>query len=228
VIDFVYPPECANCGKPGTVFCQECLSEVKLLRLPVCTVCGKPQNKVGTCSDCKTDPPPYNALRSWGLYQGSLREALHSLKYRSNLGFCRFLASQLEGIVRNNQWDLDLIIPVPLCKTHNKERGYNQSEMLAYPLSLSLTLPLVTDAVFRVKETTSQVDLTRDERFRNLEDAFHGNSAKLKGKKVLLVDDIVTTGATLISCTQALLDSGCKSVFCITVAQTAKKHHQTL
>jgi predicted amidophosphoribosyltransferase len=91
-----------------------------------------------------------------------------------------------------------------------------------------LTLPLVTDAVFRVKETTSQVDLTRDERFRNLEDAFHGNSAKLKGKKVLLVDDIVTTGATLISCTQALLDSGCKSVFCITVAQTAKKHHQTL
>jgi len=100
--------------------------------------------------------------------------------------------------------------------------------MIAYPLSLSLSLPLVTDAIYRVKETVTQIDLSREERFINLKDAFLGNSAKLKGKKVLLVDDIVTTGATIRSCAKALLDSGCKTVFCITVAQTSKKSYQTL
>lgn len=121
-----------------------------------------------------------------------------------------------------------MVIPVPLCKSHFKERGYNQSEKIAYPLSLSLSLPMISDAVFRLKETSSQITLSREERFLNLEDAFIGNSAKLKGKKVLLVDDIITTGATLRSCTKALIDSGCKTVFCITVAQTVRRRHQTL
>ncbi len=123
---------------------------------------------------------------------------------------------------------MDMVIPVPLCKSHFKERGYNQSEKIAYPLSLSLSLPMISDAVFRLKETSSQITLSREERFLNLEDAFIGNSAKLKGKKVLLVDDIITTGATLRSCTKALIDSGCKTVFCITVAQTVRRRHQTL
>ena len=201
---------------------------MKLLSSPICQICGRPLNKFKICDSCKSDPPPYTALVSWGFYQGSLREALHSLKYRNNLGLCRFLAAQLHGLVIKAGWDVDIVIPVPLCKTHIRERGYNQSEKIAYPLSLSLSRPLISDAVFRVKETTSQIDLSREERFMNLEDAFIGNSAKLKEKKVLLVDDIITTGATLRSCTKALLDSGCKTVFCITVAQTARKRHQTL
>jgi len=228
VIDFIYPPLCAGCGKQGFSICQDCLSEIQLVISPYCDVCGRPQKQKGVCEVCRTDPPPFSALRSWGFYQGPLREALLSLKYHNNLGLGQFLASHLQTIVLGNQWDLDIVIPVPLCKTHYKERSYNQSEMIAYPLSLSLSLPLVTDAIYRVKETVTQIDLSREERFINLKDAFLGNSAKLKGKKVLLVDDIVTTGATIRSCAKALLDSGCKTVFCITVAQTSKKSYQTL
>lgn len=134
----------------------------------------------------------------------------------------------LADIVRSQNWELDAIVPVPLCRSHSKERGFNQSELLAYPLALELGIPLLSRAITRVKETSSQVNLDRESRFKNLEGAFKGNPATLKERSILLVDDTVTTCATLVSCSKALLDSGCRSVFCITVAKTLKKYHQTL
>lgn len=228
MIDFVYPPSCAGCGKSGELFCLDCFSQVQIIKHPVCKICGNSFPEAGVCNLCKKDHPPFSALRSWGLYEGSLRKALLSLKYESNIGLARTFASLLAPIFVETNWNVDLIIPVPLCKSHRRNRGYNQSELIAHPLSLALQIPLETNAIKRIKETSSQVDLSRSERFKNLKDAFSGNPAKLKNKNVLLVDDIVTTGATLRSCSSALLDAGCTSVYCLTVAQTLVERHRTL
>jgi ComF family protein len=228
MIDFVYPPSCAGCGKSAEIFCPDCFSQVQIVRHPLCTICGSSIPKAGVCDLCKNDPPSFSALRSWGIYNGTLRKALLSLKYENNLGLARTLAAQLAPIFVKANWSVDLIVPIPLCKSHRRGRGYNQSEQIAHPLSLELQVPLVTNAVNRIKETSSQVDLSRPERFNNLKDAFSGNPAKLKNKNVLLVDDIVTTGATLRSCSSALLDAGCTSVYCLTVAQTLVGHQRTL
>ena len=228
MIDFVYPPRCAGCDKPGDLFCSECISKVSIIHQPFCSLCGRVTEKNGLCKSCQKVRPSYLSARSWAEYAESLRHALLTLKYRNNLGLSRIFADYLADIVLDNNWQTDIIIPIPLCKSHMKSRGFNQAEQLAHPLSLILGIPLETRAVKRMKETTSQVDLSREERFKNLEDAFFGNPAKLKSKRVLLVDDIVTTGATLNSCTEAILAAGGSSVFCITVAQTTSKYHRTL
>jgi ComF family protein len=151
-----------------------------------------------------------------------LRDALLSLKYKNNIGLAQYLSSELIHVFQSTGWEIDFISPIPLSKSHSRDRGYNQAQLLAYPLSLGLQVPMVTNAVTRIKETAKQVDLSREERFKNVEDAFYGNPAKLLNKKVLLVDDIVTTGATLRSCSKAMLQAGCESIFCLTVARTIK------
>lgn len=220
MIDFVYPPRCAGCDAPGVSFCPDCFSKVSLVRSSYCSICGRFPVQSGICDKCRDSLPFYSSSRSWAVYAEPLRQALHTLKYRNNLGLGQIFAEKLALIIRQNQWQPDIIVPIPLCKSHLKERGYNQAEQLTFPLSLILKIPQETKAVKRIKETASQVKLDRTERFKNLEDAFLGNPAKLKSKKVLLVDDIVTTGATLNSCSKAILAAGGSSVYCITVAQT--------
>lgn len=228
MIDFVYPPRCSGCDKPGELFCPDCVSRVTTVHQPFCSICGRVTEKQGLCKRCQKIQPSYLSARSWAEYVEPLRHALLSLKYKNNLGIARVFTNFLAEIVFSNNWQADIIIPIPLCDSHMKKRGFNQAEQLARPLSMLLGIPMDTRAVKRVKETSSQVDLSREERFKNLEDAFFGNPAKLKSKKVLLVDDIVTTGATLNSCTEAILAAGGSSVFCITVAQTTSKYHRTL
>lgn len=174
----------------------------------------------GTCDDCRDNPPPFHAARAWGLYSDPLRRAIHTLKYNDNIGLARVFATQLIKLVSDSAWQFDMIVPIPLSQAHLKIRGYNQSEKLALPLSNYFQIPLVNNAVSRIKETKSQFNLDRSERFKNVEDAFLGNPATLKYKKVLLVDDIFTTGATMRSCSKAIVDAGGEAVFCITVAQT--------
>jgi competence protein ComFC len=228
MLDFIYPPVCAGCGKPGVAFCENCLRKTVPIKDPVCKICGKSILQPGICSSCKSNPPPYTALRSWAEFDDPLREALHSLKYKSNLGVVEIFVDKLTTMVAQNDWNFDIIVPVPTSKMHERERGYNQAKMIALPLSWKLHIPLADNVVTRIKATESQIHLSNEERFKNLEGAFSANSAKLKTKKVLLVDDIVTTGATMISCSKTLLEAGCSSIYCVTVAQTIKKYHKTL
>jgi ComF family protein len=161
-------------------------------------------------------------LRSWAEFEGPLRKALHRLKYENDLGLGNEFSTPLLQIIQREGWVFDYVIPIPVSKTHHKARGYNQAAVIAKPIALALGIPMFEKAVIRIKETQSQVKLSREERFKNLYSAFLGNSAKLLNKKVLLVDDITTTGATLISCSQTLREFGCTQIFCITVARTIK------
>lgn len=223
-VDFVYPPICAGCGKPGELFCHECIEKTRFISRPFCPICGYPTASAKICENCKETPPPYTAMRSWAEFEDPLRKALHKLKYQSDLGLGNEFAAPLLQIIEKEGWNFDCIIPIPISKAHQRERGYNQAAVIARPLALATGKPMLENAVRRIKETQSQITLSREERFKNLHSAFLGNSATLINKKVLLVDDITTTGATLISCSQTLREFGCTQIFCITVARTIKQN----
>jgi len=223
-VDFIYPPTCAGCGKPGSLWCDECQEKTILISKPLCQKCGRPLSIPGICKECQTNPPPYTMLRSYAEYGDPIRKALISLKYKNNLGLGLVFSPMLIQIIKSMNWDFDCVIPVPISKGHQKERGYNQSTILARPISLAINKPLVLNSINRTKETQTQVKLSREERFENLESAFSKNPAKLISKKVLLVDDITTTGATLISCSKVLQEAGCSEIYCLTVARTKLNH----
>jgi ComF family protein len=223
-VDFVYPPSCSGCDKPGNIWCTDCQDKVKTINGKICPICGTPETNQEICPDCQKLLPSYTALRSWAEFEGPVREALHKLKYKNDLAVGYVFSLPLIQLIETAQWDFDLVIPMPISKSHQKSRGYNQAAMIAKPIALAFRKPISNKAVSRIKETKSQIDLSREERFKNLQSAFLGNSATLIGKKVLLVDDITTTGATMLSCSQALKEAGCEKVYCITVARTIKQY----
>lgn len=176
------------------------------------------------CDSCTAQLPPFTAMRSWSVFDGSVRDALHSLKYKSNLGLGEILAQPLFEIVLMEKWPVDMVVPIPLSKEHLKSRGYNQSACIARPLALRLQIDYQPGAIKRIKETTSQIKLSAVERYANLQDAFCGNPATLKHKKVLLLDDVTTTGATMKSCADAVRQAGASEIYCLTVARALKKY----
>jgi ComF family protein len=133
-----------------------------------------------------------------------------------------FFSLFLISIVESRQWNPDLVIPVPISKSRRKFRGYNQSELLSRPLARYFLIPHENEALIRVKDTESQIQLSAEDRFRNMNDAFFGNPAKLKGKSILVIDDIITTGATMNQCAKALFKAGADKVYGLSVAKTIR------
>ncbi|MPM54252.1 hypothetical protein SDC9_101027 [bioreactor metagenome] len=142
------------------------------------------------------------------------------MKYQNNLALGDTFSSFLIPMIQKLGWKFDIVLPVPISRSKRRERGYNQAGLIAYPISLAFDTPYSDNLLSRKSEVKSQVGLAREERFKNLHNAFQGNSAKLINKKVLLVDDVTTTGATIISCAKALQESGCERIYSITVAKT--------
>jgi ComF family protein len=171
--------------------------------------------------DCRADRLPLDAVRSAGLLDGSLRRAVHRLKYRGRTNAAPALASLLQNAVASiGQLPHEtVVVPVPLHAARRRERGFNQAEALAAPLAAALRLPL-KPAVLRIKETASQVGLSRAARRANLRDAFAATEA-LAGASVLLVDDVVTTGSTLGSAAGACRAQGARAVYAVTLARGA-------
>lgn len=219
-IDVIYPPSCAVCGHEGVRFCNDCQNQIVPIGKNICQICGDPLPFPGVCQSCQLEPPPYTALRSYADYQGPLREALHSLKFKSNLALADTFAAYLIPLVQNLGWQFDVVLAVPMSRAKKRSRGYNQAAQIAHPIAMAFHTEFSENFITRQFEAKSQIGLSREERFKNIHNAFQGNSAKLIGKKVLLVDDITTTGATITSCAKALKESGCERIYCITVAKT--------
>ncbi len=163
--------------------------------------------------------PPYNALRSLAIYEGVVRECVHSLKYDGNQSLGEYFSRELIKCVQAEDWLLDGVIPVPLSTLRIKERGYNQSALLARPLALGLSLHYQPFGLKRIRNTQAQVELSALERRQNVAGAFRAVPEIVSGKNVLLVDDVTTTGSTLYECTRALKESGSNAVYCITLAR---------
>ncbi len=223
-LDWLFPPVCAGCNRAGFRWCPDCQNQVKPVPKPACQVCGLPLVHPGLCPTCEASHPPYEALRSWAVFEGPIREALHSLKYHRNMALGDAFAQYLVEYVKKLGWQVDMVVPVPLGRQRMKERGYNQAGLLAMPLSYILHWHYLPRAVFRVRETRTQVGLSGTERKENITGAFRADPAMASGKVVLLMDDIATTGSTLTACSEALREAGAKTVYALTLARALPYH----
>lgn len=222
-LDIIFPPVCGGCGKNGSRWCSECHYRVNILDGALCDVCGLPQDKANICDTCRADRPHYSTLRAWAVYEGPIKQVLHKLKYRRDIALGDVLASEMAAFVKKLDWKIDTIVPIPLSPGRYKQRGYNQVGMIARPLAMLLDVEFSPKVLNRHKETRSQVGLSRQERKQNVHEAFLAG-AGVKGKNILLLDDISTTGSTLSSAAEALYLCGAKEVFALTVAR-ALPHH---
>jgi competence protein ComFC len=146
------------------------------------------------------------------------------MKYRRNIAFGESIAMQMSDFVRSLHWPIDVLIPVPLGKKRLKERGYNQVALVARPLAYQLGWKYEPDAVWKTRETRSQVGLSISQRGDNVQDAYQADSKMVKQKSILIMDDVATTGSTISACTDALLSAGAQEVYVLTIAR-ALPHH---
>jgi competence protein ComFC len=218
-LDWLYPPQCAGCNEPGVGWCSSCK---KLFQHPgktICPICGDIQGSETICNACIVSPPAYKMLRSCGLFLEPLTSAVHQLKYNNNLGLGILFSQYLVELYQQLNWRVDMITAVPLSHKRTQERGYNQSAMLALPMALSINIPFKPSALRRIRETKSQVGLGKPERAVNVRDAFQSSPKLVQGKTVLVIDDVITTGATMQACTTALLAAGAASVYGMSLAR---------
>ena len=219
LLDLLYPPFCVGCGRPGTMYCSTCRDGILRIRPPLCPRCGRPQATSQVCHGCAVKPPPVEGIRSVALFEGALRAAIHQFKY----GSMRDLAVPLGGLLvsfgEETPLAADAIVPVPLHARRLRERGYNQAALLAQRLGRALGLPVVHDCLRRSRYTVSQTELNAQERSRNVEGAFTCTGPGVRGQRVLLIDDVCTSGATLGACGFALTEGGARSVWALTVAR---------
>jgi competence protein ComFC len=223
-LDWLFPPRCGGCGKEGSRWCHDCQQKVPALSGNLCEKCGKPQPGRNICEDCRLQPPSFRALRSWAIYEFPVREAILKLKYSRDVGLGDFLAVPLTTLFCSLDWPVDFILPVPIGRKRLRERGYNQVALIARPLSLACGLDYRPGALKRKRETVSQVGLSAVERRENMRDAFFADPRFVRGKIILVVDDVATTGSTLISCSEALLQAGASDVYALTVARVLPHH----
>lgn len=221
LLDLVFPPACQVCRSRETFpLCTTCRNAFRLVRPPVCQKCGKPLRGSGdlvfTCIPCRHRRLYFAAARAAGIYDGTLREAIHALKFRGR----RALAAPLGGLMAERVIGAglsaaQLVIPVPLHHRRLRERGYNQSELLASEVAGHLGLPVRSDVVIRRQATEAQSGLTLEDRRANVRGAFAA-ARSLKGQTVLLVDDVLSTGFTASECSRVLRQAGATQVVVLT------------
>ena len=241
VVDLLLPSACAVCRSlhrtnADGIVCQACLARVVPLGWPQCARCGHPRlspsiplpveaapsGVIPPCRWCRRLIPTIRAVRSaCRMDEGSGTALVHALKYEGWHAVARPMARRMARL----DWPLDVVrertalVPVPLSSTRRRERGYNQAERIASALSAEWRIPVWTDVLERNRDTRSQVRLTPSERASNVSGAFVAADvvrSRLRGAHIVLVDDVITTAATINACAQALADGGARIISCVT------------
>jgi ComF family protein len=227
-LDLLFPPRCVACSQGGSWFCPACQASVERLAPPICSHCGRPvsdderliQTPSGRlCFQCQTSPLPLDSIRSVAVHDGAIRQAIHHLKYRRRRELAGALGQLLASICQEEHAPTDVVIPVPLHASRQRERGYNQAALLAQGLVACVPCALNETDLIRTRDTAPQVGLKARERKSNVHDAFVWRGASLDDVGVLLVDDVCTTGATLGACALALRRAGASSVRAVTLSR---------
>ncbi len=221
VLDVLFPSRCVGCGAYGAFLCQSCRAELPRARPPRCPICWQPQPQSAPCGRCRKERPAFEGARSPYLYEGAAREAVHALKYSYLSALAQPMAQLMARYVEEEgAIEADLLVAVPLYGRRQRLRGYNQSALLARELSRLYGLPLAERGLARRRNTPSQARSGDAEaRRRNVTDAFIADRRWVEGKRVLLIDDVMTTGATLDACARALRQAGAASVWAVTFAR---------
>lgn len=233
-----FPAPCRLCGELLTTatripVCPLCWGRVRPLELVcACVLCQRPLSPVHQLADreplcglCRRGLQDFDRLRSFGGFDGALRDLLHLFKYNRVAPLARPLA-RLLGVVVHQEPALrqvDAVVPVPLHPRRERTRGYNQAELLARELARELHLELETSALARIRDTASQTGLTPRQRRENVRGAFAVRAAsRVAGRRILLIDDVATTGATLNACARTLKRAKAAAVEAVTVARVVE------
>ena len=225
--DLFFPPQCVGCSKAGLVFCHQCAQSVDPVVEPICAHCGRPHAlSAHLCHRCQAgERDALSLVRIATLYRAPLRPAIHALKYGGQPELAVPLARYLVAVAQQPPWpallaDIHGVVPVPLHAQRMAQRGYNQSALLAGELAAQMGLRLAESWLSRARQTQSQVGLSAAERQQNVADAFLADT-NLAGKRLLLIDDLFTTGATLSACAQALQQAGAAAVYGLVLSTPA-------
>ncbi len=223
----IYPDRCPVCDRvlyEGHI-CRPCRSRLTYVRQPVCYSCGKPlQNTVQEyCSDCAKGHHKFSQGRAVFVYQGAMRGILYRYKYSNRRDYTEFFAQEAAGMYREwvERHGIELVVPVPLSKKRMRRRGYNQAGLFAKRFAQLCGLPYNDRILKRIRNTAPQKQLSAEERKNNLKNAFKIEENVVNLNRVLLVDDIYTTGSTIDAAALVLKQSGIKGVFflCISIGQ---------
>lgn len=225
ILDFIFPPEClvCECRLAGheRFFCEECRELADDIEYSICPSCRGEieQVKVG-CRSCRGGNP-ITALWACGSFDQFYRPIVHGIKYHSLIPLTRIMSDIIVSRIDKAEARrfLDVAVPIPLHWTRQRDRGFNQSEILANELGKSLDIPVLTKALTRIKKTLDQTGLSAEARLENMKGAFQvKNADEIAKRRVLLVDDVTTTGATLNEAARVLRDSGCRNVYGAVIA----------
>jgi len=224
-VDLVFPPRCAGCGATGTEWCEVCDARLERISPPICRCCGRPLDRARLCPDCRHKPFPLQT-RAYAVYAGPLGHALLQMKYRPNRRLAEIMSGWLADLVSHESWPIDLVVAVPLSVRRRTVRGYNQSELFARRLSRRLGVSFADGALLRTRDTHSQVGLDPAARAANVQGAFLAFGERVDGRSVLVVDDLVTTGATMAACHAALETAGARRTYAVAIGRAqARRIH---
>jgi ComF family protein len=236
IADLIFPPRCITCGElleqHGPLpFCPPCMAGIHFIGSPLCPRCGTPfpaaEGEDHLCGECLITERPYAVARSVGRYEETLLTAIHRFKYRGKTGIGDLL-SRIMADFADNIWDMkafERILPVPLHRRRLRERGFNQAVILARGLSKRFNIPLDFTSLRRDLFTPPQVGLDRKQRSANVQGAFTvTHPERIVGRRLLLVDDVYTTGSTLTECARVLIRAKAEAVAVLTMARAVYDH----
>ena len=220
IVDFLFPRWCVGCGREGEFICPSCRRSLPRVMPPLCPRCGKPRPSGTLCPTCVSWQAEIDGIRSPFRFDGVMRQAIHQLKYRNLRALAEPLAKLLNDYLATNPIPGEVLVPVPLHQKRLRERGYNQSRLLAKELGKLTNLPVVDDCLIRQRHAPPQArSSTVEERRRNVAGAFVCRDHRLQDKQVLLIDDVSTSGATLDAGAAALKTARATSVWGLVLAR---------
>ena len=226
-ITFLYPAECHVCkGFLGVAsvpyICANCWQDVQFLEPPWCDICGTPDVN-GRCDDCAISPPRYGKLRSIAFYQTTLQQAIHLFKFRKKKVFAPHLVQLMNAHIPIDCSipEYDFVLPIPIHKKRLRERGFNQAMLLANGIAKAENFPVLADVLVRKRHTVAQSSLDKETRQQNIVGAFEvRNPDVIRGKRLLVIDDVFTTGATIREAVSELWTADPAEIDVLTLART--------
>lgn len=225
ILKLVYPMHCPVCDeivRPGELICPECEGKIRMASEPVCKRCGKvlSDERKEYCTDCGKIQHSFEQGKAVFVYEGAMRQSMYRFKYSNKREYAEFFTQRTllmyEGWIR--RMGVEVIVPIPMYRGKVRRRGYNQAEVFAKALGRELNLPVETALVARMRDTRPQKELNDRQRRQNLKNAFQFTSNIVKYSRILLVDDIYTTGSTMDAVADVLLSAGVDKVYYICIS----------
>jgi len=222
LLRFIIPPLCIACEQEidDGLLCGDCYDIIRIVSPPLCQACGRPISDGEVCRACAKARPDFDRLRAWAVFAPPVDKVIHAFKYGNKQSLAQLLGRSMGRVLQGDTIlaTAECVVPVPLYKGRQRDRGYNQALLLCRVLSQETAKP-VLDCLVRTRNTPTQTKLTDADRRDNVAGAFRlGNDVNVTDKSLLLIDDVMTTGATLNECATVLRQAGARSVYALVSA----------